>query len=600
MAATPRQSIFNVPELVGLVAQYLSNHDIARCMKTCKAWTPLFKPYIWQDIELDSYHPAPKKALAQNRHRIRSLRIASDDFANLRTLAADLPDTPFSAPSQEPRDSTRSSIATGNYIFQNLRILHIDCGSWDNASDLNSLCLDYVLRILHQSPGLLQLTPPDDILGDSVTSKQTESFLYTLAHKLPCIKGLDIQGGGVPPKMALKFLRVCLNHPQLANLHCRFFIEGIRGVHRYFSPEDIQLFNSFTTSMEDGKKAKKAKKATGKPTGSTIKSLLLPGTTGGYPPNFFCGLLRSCLPNLELFHIPEVGGNRDPSFVESLRDAVAQGCPKLQHLRYPWYDEDPKNYDVINGIVEGCKEWGLKSFYCEKLRDGYGDQRIMATLLSNHSNTLEEVELVNCRHANPGDLLDLFSCRNLKKAKIQQRGDGNAAIELQTVEFKCHDLKELQLSIVQPAMNPQTDDFGEEEEEEHEALLPGGRHERFGRWVRRKAEEAYTEIGSLSKLESLSLGCAKRDYRGFSVSGHERDFTLEHGWLRKLAGLKELKRLHMVTDFWSEMGQAEVEFMDAQWPKLERIEFNSTNRKAIVAKPHWQWLQKRRPQLTYC
>jgi len=110
MAATPRPSIFNVPELVGLVAQYLSNHDVAQCMTTCKAWTPFFEPYIWRHIKLNSSYPTPQ-ALALNRHRIRSLSVASDDFANLRTLASDLPDTPSCEPSQEPCDSTSSSTA---------------------------------------------------------------------------------------------------------------------------------------------------------------------------------------------------------------------------------------------------------------------------------------------------------------------------------------------------------------------------------------------------------------------------------------------------------------------------------------------------------
>ncbi|KAK3823067.1 MAG: hypothetical protein J3Q66DRAFT_366271 [Benniella sp.] len=597
-ATTPSSSIFNVPELVGLVAQYLSNHDIAQCMTTSKAWTPLFGPYLWRDIKLDSYHPAPQ-ALALNRHRIRSLRIAINDFANLHTLAADIGNTPFSEPSQEPREWTNSSTATGNNIFQNLRVIRIDYDFRRFAFSRKkmSLCLDYILRILHQSPGLLQLSPPHDILGGSVTSNQTESFLYALTHKLPYIKELDIRGDKVLPKVALKFLRVCLNHPQLVNLHCDF---GIEGQSDNFSIEDFHQFNSFLNSMEDDKKAKEA---TGKiALGSSIQSLRFPGTIEGYPPNFVCTLLRSYLPNLELFHIPEVNRDRGVSFVESLRDAVAQGCPKLQHLRYSWYDDDEDNHIVINGIVEGCKQWGLKSFYCERLKEevNYDDsQCVMATLLSNHSNTLEEVELVHCRQVYSHDLVDLFSCRNLRKAKIQQSSCGGAVIELQNVKFKCHDLKELQLTMAQPDMNPETDDFSEEEEEEHDDLLLGGRRERFGRWIRRKAEEAYTEIGSLSKLESLSVGCEEKDYQE-PVLDHKCDLTLEHGWLQQLAGLKELKRIQMTSDFWSEMGQAEVEFMDAQWPKLEMILFNSTNLKAIVGEPHWEWLQKRRPQLTYC
>ncbi|KAF9343553.1 hypothetical protein BGX34_006624, partial [Mortierella sp. NVP85] len=466
-------------------------------MATCKAWTPFFEPYIWRDTELDRSYSAPQ-ALVLNRHRIRSLRITSKDYANLHTLTADLPDTTFSEPSQESRDSTSSSTATGNNVFQNLRIIRIDCNYGDIASDRKSLYFDYVLRLLNQSPGLLQLDAPFDILGDSATSNQTESFLYALAHKLPCLKRLDIPGRGVRPKIALEFLRVCLNHPQLANLHCSFSIGGLLGAHRYFSTEEMLLFNSFFTTMENDKKAKEA---AGKPAqGAPIKSLRLPEAIEGYPPNFVCTLLRSCLPNLEEFLVPSVGGDRDPSSVESLRDAVAQGCPKLQHLRCWCYDDE--NYDVINSIVEGCKQWGLKSFHCEFLEN---QCRILGTLNENHCETLENIVLANCRSVESDDLVDLFSCRNLRKVIIQQCFIGYAAIELQNVKFKCRDLKELQLTMVQPEMDYEHDDFSEEEEE-NEDLLPRGRLERFGRWMKRKAEEAYTQIGSLSKLESLSLG----------------------------------------------------------------------------------------------
>ncbi|KAF9343935.1 hypothetical protein BGX34_006209, partial [Mortierella sp. NVP85] len=490
MAGTPPSSIFNVPELVGLVAQYLSRHDITQCMATCKAWTPFFELYIWRDIELRWNYPAPQ-SLARNRHRIRSLRIASFDYPNLQALAADLPNTPFSEPSQESH-STSSSTATGNNIFQNLRIIRIDYGFGDIVSDRKSLCLDYVLRILNQSPSLLHLHAPYNILGDSFTSNQTESFLHALAHKLPCIKELHIQGNNVLPKIGLEFLRVCLNHPLLANLHCDFMMEGSCGSHQYFSTENFLLFNSFSTTIEDDKKAKEA---TGKSAlGSPIKSLRLPGITEGYPPNFVCTLLRSYLPNLELFYIPvvDVDGNLSP--VESLRDAVAQGCPKLQHLRCSWYYARSEDYDVINSIVKGCKQWGLKSFYCEDLD---GQYRTLRTLNEDHCETLEDVELANYRAVKSEDLVDLLSCRNLKRVKLQLKDNGDAAIELQDVKFKCRDLKELQLRIAQPKMDYELDDFSEEEEE-NEDLLPGKRLERFGRWMERKAEEAYTQIGSLS------------------------------------------------------------------------------------------------------
>jgi hypothetical protein len=95
------------------------------------------------------------------------------------------------------------------------------------------------------------------------------------------------------------------------------------------------------------------------------------------------------------------------------------------------------------------------------------------------------------------------------------------------------------------------DDEVEDEDEDEDRT-----YERFYSWVERKAKEAYAQIGSLSKLESLSLS------DGTVVDGpnprlsHNNDLTLQ-GWLRQLAGLKKLKYFHMATDFWSCMDQAE-------------------------------------------
>ncbi|KAF9362851.1 hypothetical protein BGX34_005391 [Mortierella sp. NVP85] len=592
MSTAPHPSIFEAPELPGLVAQYLSSQDIVHCIASSKSWARHFKPLLWRDVVLKRSHPPPP-ALALNRHQIRSLSVASNDTRNLHMLAADLPNTFPGGFSQGPRDPTCSS-TKGNSVFPNLRIIRVDYKSEEKASDTKriSICMDYVLRILNQSPGLLRLAPPENILN--FPSDHTKSFLYTLSHKLPCIRWLDIRGEGVPPKIGLQFLRVCLNHPQLANLHCYFSIAGVRGMtglYEYFSAEQCQLFNSFPTTMENDKKAKER---TGKPAlGSPIKSLILPKVNAGYPPGFICALLRSYLPNLERLHAPKIKGDGnvygDASFKKPLMEAVAQGCPKLQHLRCSWC-EDGCMDKVINSIVKGCQEWGLKSFHCEDLDDQYG-RRILATLSRNHSKTLEEVELANCKDVKSKDVAELFSCRNLKSVKIWTGRTGYAGMEIQDVRFGCHELKELRLTVTQPNVDPVHCDFGSDEDEDYEDVH--GRLERFDEWVRCMSEKAYTQIGSLSKLETLSLNRDEWDGRGYDY-----DLTLEKGWLRQLAGLKELKHFHMATDLWVNMGQAEVEFMDAQWPKLEKIEF-SKNLKSQVKKRHWKWLQARRPGLVF-
>jgi len=359
--------------------------------------------------------------------------------------------------------------------------------------------------------------------------------------------------------------------------------------------------------MEDDKKAREAN---GIPAlGEAIKSLILPKTHDeGYPPDYICALLKSYLPNLERLHVPRISRYRDeygdeyddPSLKDSLKEAVAQGCPKLQHLRCSWYEGDKMIPDVVNGIVEGCQEWGLKSFYCEDLDDHH--DYILETLLENHRETLEEVELANYRSFYDDKHVELLSCRNLKKVNIHRSSTSYVAIELQEVKFGCRDLRELQLTLAMPYFDKEEcgsgsdedgDEDGDEDEDEDECFFR--RLARFRVCVDGWSKEAYTQIGSLSKLETLSLNYEECQ-RPLSF---EYDLTLKHGWLRQLAGLKELKHFHMAADFWSNMGQAEVKFMDAQWPKLKKIEFSCRDLNTIIKKPNWRWLQKRRPYLRY-
>jgi hypothetical protein len=52
------------------------------------------------------------------------------------------------------------------------------------------------------------------------------------------------------------------------------------------------------------------------------------------------------------------------------------------------------------------------------------------------------------------------------------------------------------------------------------------------------------------------------------MESREHDLTLERGWLGELAGrTRETEGIEALWQCLSRMGQTEVEFMDAQWPK---------------------------------
>ncbi|KAF9362845.1 hypothetical protein BGX34_005385 [Mortierella sp. NVP85] len=582
IAQEPRSSIFDVPELVELVAQYLSGHDIIQCMATSKAWERLFEPFVWQDVVLKGTILTPQ-AMACNRHRIRSLQVAHNDYTNLGTLADGLPSvTPFSPDNLDLTSSplkscgsTVSSLATGSNIFQSLSTIHVGHKSHTRKLDEKDrlICLDYIFRIINQSPGLHWVTLGGEILDQSDT--QVQSLLYLLGHKLPCLKRLDVTYAQIDLDIGLELVRVCFNHPQLADLDCRLSVRRAG----YYRSKNSQRLNAFLTALENDHKTREASGELA--VGTRIKSLKLPKFEDGYPSNFICALLRSHLPNLEQFDVPEIYDNEDTSYSDSLKKAVAQGCPRLQHIRVSWnnYTFERTIHQAMDGIIQGCNEMGLKSLHWDGFQQRYA-QRTMRILLEGHSTTLEEIELRDCRDIDHSNIMGIFSvCKNLRKVVIIPNMYGNAILSFQDMvlqEWVCHDLKELNLTITRPRVAR-----GEEEEDV-------------------MAKQAYEQIGRLSKLETLCLGCVRRQDPDASVRESEYDLTLERGWLAGLAGLKEMRYFYMATDFWSRMGQAEVEFMDANWPKLEKITFGRYGSRGDFDKPHWDWLQEKRPHLQYC
>ncbi|KAK3822990.1 MAG: hypothetical protein J3Q66DRAFT_330555 [Benniella sp.] len=91
--------------------------------------------------------------------------------------------------------------------------------------------------------------------------------------------------------------------------------------------------------------------------------------------------------------------------------------------------------------------------------------------------------------------------------------------------------------------------------------------------MRQAAQKVYAQIGRLTKLRVLILGWDENLYAARRGKACKFDLTLKYGWLSELAELKELRHFGMTTNFWSHIDQAEVEFMDANWPKLQKISF---------------------------
>ncbi|KAF9284944.1 hypothetical protein BGZ68_004295 [Mortierella alpina] len=247
---------------------------------------------------------------------------------------------------------------------------------------------------------------------------------------------------------------------------------------------------------------------------------------------------------------------------------------------------------------------------------------VIRALVTYQFSTLQEIEFLNCESIGSADQQAILSsCRQLKRLWMVPRTTlkPQEGLQFQDVldgEWVCLGLRELYLILdrtikvkaLSQAMRLEslaltgetaTKDTG------HEELHTG---ERSGRetmaWA---AKRVYSQLGRLADLKILSIGFVMTDQERRKATGYsfQWDLTLSRGWLAELSGLKNLRHLHLRTDFWTRMGQAEVEFMDAKWPLLESVTFiifrwysaETDLFLKLMQKPHWLWLQKRRPQL---
>ena len=259
------------------------------------------------------------------------------------------------------------------------------------------------------------------------------------------------------------------------------------------------------------------------------------------------------------------------------------GCPRLQHLSTDWHDCRDGYGQAINSIIRGSAKADLRSYHGEGLDDDrfIPIDDILKSLLECHAGTLEEIGLTDCDIIRSDSLLSvLVCCKDLKALRVIPVFDGQVGITFQDAtsrEWICRDITVLHLWLGRGVVVP-------EGKTEAEAIDLA-------------AQRVYFQIGRLVKLEELRLGCNPSDQASAPMGAFAKDLTLKHGWLNELAGLKQLRRFQMATDFWSCMGQAEVEFMDTNWPKLESISFDCFRFKnELLRKSHWRWLKKTRPQ----
>ncbi|KAF9349116.1 hypothetical protein BGX34_002043 [Mortierella sp. NVP85] len=553
----PTHRVLSVPELVVLIAGFLSPYDTSQWMQTCRTAYRQLESTFWSHLNLTASYTDPS-ALPLYRHHFRTIQVDWHQTGHLAALVEEL-----------PLIETRQ---TNEIELLNLKKLVLR----SKAFVVKEAEMDAFIEILSYTRNLTVLDIPGDVLQHAGSATY---FIEKIQEDLPNLQRLVFSIADVEAPVAHHLLKVCFHHPQLVDLQCDFminmFLYPIVANGGVFDPR----FAALLTFLQD---EDKKKADIGKPTGLRLKSLVLPLINGGYPRDFLFPFLRSHVPHLERLDIPLIHRHYN---VQDLKDAILEGCPKLQHIVSNNFLGYEGGQSALFDVVRYCVPLGLRSFRASFHELGFQDVRgrdLVKTLLEYHATTLEQFELFDHGGVTSVQMNSvLVKCRKLREFRIDTfersiRNPRRAVITYQDAASSvwiCHDIKVLYLRLDPIVTVPVADTIQDTVDQE--------------------GKETYAQIGRLVKLEELGLGC--------TVSGSAmKDLTLENGWLAELAELKELRHFCMLTNLWASMGQAEIEFMEANWPKLERISIGMEEDSSEVeefSKPHWQWLKERRPYI---
>ncbi|KAF9572403.1 hypothetical protein EC968_009977 [Mortierella alpina] len=574
--------VFTIPELILWLSEHLEPYDLAQCTRVCKAWSRQLEPVLWTTFCLKEHRGGLLNgkrsspfmlALRRNLPRIRTLKACYTSTILLQVLTGSYfedPSTPCT----------------------NLRRL-----DFDNYFQSINLSSQYLPTLLGHNSQLTHLRLPFQAL--------VRDALLVAVSKLDCLQHLSVYEAVQPKNVRSlsQILQACLPLPNLAELF--FDLEfswegdddwdsdgGSTGSEQdiYDSDPGFIQFELRAIVYESSKA-----RFSGNPTATKIKSLQLPSNYAQKWNPLPLALLESDLLDLESFHVPWFERGAD---LEQIEQVVRKHCPNLKSLSCPSFHITDGPSDAVSAVIRGCS--GLRSF----VSDGFSDEsrtrgRIISTLASHHSNTLEVLELTGCFEANGVDQQMVLSrCKKLKRFLVLRNrstggsASGIASTDILREKWVCMELKELGLTLNR---FPKIDSVFLEEVEGR-AVDMEDEQDTTNRLHALAAKIVYKQIGRLSKLEILVLDLHTVGKTKGKEAECAWDLTLSRGWLRELAGLKRLKTLKLKADLWSGMRQADVEFIHEQWPLLREISLGGDILRMDLQSP-WLWLLNKRPYM---
>ncbi|KAF9579615.1 hypothetical protein BGW38_004059 [Lunasporangiospora selenospora] len=308
-----------------------------------------------------------------------------------------------------------------------------------------------------------------------------------------------------------------------------------------------------------------------------------------YPAAFLEPLFRSGLPNLQSLRLPEA----ETSPARDLGLAIRSGCPKLQQFIFtPRAGSGAGYFPEIHNILENCNT--LSSISVK------GTSIIDEQHLCRHAETLTVLILSYFAEISSATLhkillqSSVLKVLRLEKAPSALNRDYND-LDFMTGRWSCAGLEVLWLI-----------DCVKFKPRRVMSLLQGHKFYPDSR------KHLWTQVGYLSKLQELEIGSTKvagisdmyktKELRLGALSKAQNEEEEDNpGLLHLLHGLRNLRVLRVQTDNWPRWilpGQAEVEFMERNWPCFREFSyinhFYPASGESLKDEPQWRWLKRQR------
>ncbi|KAG0088699.1 hypothetical protein BGZ93_005171 [Podila epicladia] len=602
--------VLDIPELLGFVCVFLTPHDLLQCVLVSRQWHLLFIPSLWSNIHIKNKAQFDRFAhsrahetltaecsspplLARHGHYIRSIHTAFysllcpllKDYVSCASLTKlEFPaNTTFTNPILTPRSDT---ILTSTPKESALARLSLEIPEISETSTRESQAVEYRQQPTTQSHSF------------------DEAVLYRLMIKCPRLEALVFASfpfyhDGMIISIADRLAG--LKRLELTNPHnCRVKAESIQ----YLLQRCTQGLEELKVSISPSSKAEISPREWVKelsPLG--LKKLELLGNLSGGGDTLWLPLLPSCSQlqelSLDLFNITEQN---------QLAHCLQESCPSLRNLILRCFAGPQEEQDLVS-LVQLHPSTTLRKL---SMNFFHGLGPLFTAALTRHLPTLESLVFEECDGISSEDIQHLLgSCPRLS---MFQAMTNNGPRFSSTVYLDVEDmlsgpwacegtLESLKLIITGiPRPDQQQDQFG--------APLTGPLHDISDRDNYECQKAVYQRLGALVNLRELWLGHDAQDlddednYYPVDGQGLWRfidpeyqfeclEFSLRSG-LPLLAGLKKLQRLNL-DRMMTRIGQAEVQWMVQQWPKLQTV-VGLVVQGEKVSKAV-QWLYSHRPDI---